>query len=161
MKQIKLTRGKFALVDDGDFKWLSDFKWAANKSHRQWRAQRSARAFEVRAGLPSKILMHREIMGFPKQEVDHRDRDSLNNQRGNLRLATHSQQMANSRTRLHGRFRGVRPHYNPKCSRFTARIGKIYLGCFMTAKAAALAYDAKAVELFGEFAVLNFPKEVL
>lgn len=161
MKQIKLTQGKFALVDDSDFDWLSKWNWCANKTHKQWRAQRSASADEMRAGMPSKILMHRFILGYPASEVDHRDRNSLNNQRENLRLANHGQQMANSRTRPTGRLRGVRPHHNPICKLFTARIRKdgkeFHLGCFSTENEAGLAYDTAARKLHGEFAVLNYP----
>jgi hypothetical protein len=78
MKQISLTRGLVALVDDGDYEWLSKWSWYADKSHKnKWRAARK----------PDKIIyMHRVITeAAPKEIVDHIDGDPLNNQRKNSR----------------------------------------------------------------------------
>ena len=119
MKTIILTRGKVALVDDADFEALSKFKWHAMRSGKKWRAVRTVK---VGSKWGRKIGMHVQIMGFPGVQVDHRNRNGLDNQRHNLRRATHQQQMANSdRVYRHG-FRGVRPHYNPRCNRFEAWI---------------------------------------
>lgn len=102
--------------------------------------------------------MHQQIMGFPGCEVDHRDRDGLNNQRGNLRKATDREQVINRLMKPGNTgFRGVKK----KVHLFEARIsdyGKyICLGHFKTAKEAAKAYDLAAKQIHGEFAVLNFP----
>lgn len=147
MREIKLTRGKVALVDDDDFEALSKFKWTATTSQHGWRAYR-------RSGGRT-IYMHQQIMGFPGSEVDHRDRDGLHNWRSNLRLATRSQQAANSDwKRPHG-YRGIYPHRKAWCARVTVMGKNHYLGSFQTKIEAANAYDRAALAAFGEFAVLN------
>jgi hypothetical protein len=106
--------------------------------------------------------LHRFLLGVtdPKILVDHRDRDGLNNQRENLRIATNSQSNANQRKITGGssRFRGV-SRASKRRWRAVIRVnGKnIRLGRFNDEVEAALAYDAAAREHFGEFANLNFP----
>ena len=162
MKTIELTQGKVALVDDSDFLELSKFKWFAMRGNgSRWCAGRN---FQKKNGKRGTIYMHRQILGFPKLEVDHRDRNALNNQRSNLRLANETQQAANKTCRPNtSGFRGVKCVVGkwPLTKRFEARINERkkyrYLGHFETAIEAAVAYDRAAKRLFGEFAVLNFP----
>lgn len=162
MKTIPLTQGKVAIVDDEDFEQLSRFKWYAfrdSSKRQQWRARR-----QVTIGKKKQrgILMHRQLMGFPPGEVDHKNRDGLDNRRSNLRRATDSQQMSNrigSHCESKTGFRGVYAH----CKKFQSHIrdGGVhrFLGTFPTKVEAALAYDKAARRIFGEFAVLNFPLE--
>ena len=161
MKEIPLTQGKVALVDDEDYNELSKFKWHAHLCSGHWYAVRRARESH---NLKT-ILMHRSIMNAPTGlMVDHKNGDGLDNQRSNMRLATNSQNAANSKKVGNTRsiYRGV------------TRIGKqvfwtasikvngdsMYLGRFQYERDAALAYDEKAFEVFGEFARLNFPEEL-
>ena len=154
MKEIKLTRGKVALVDDADFEQLSRFKWSAHES--------SGRFYAVRYDPAGNVKMHRQILQAPQSiPVDHRDGDGLNNQRSNLRLASASLNIANERTRPHSsQFRGV--SWNKKRNRWVAIIGHRYrlhyLGSYAIEEDAARAYDAEALKRFGEFARLNFPE---
>src|SRR5262245_15911057 len=101
MKQIPLTRGLFALVDDADFARLSQFKWNAIPGKKTW--------YAVRASKRKRIWMHREVTGLLCQ-IDHRNQNGLDNTRENLRAATHSQNHANQSKR-----RGSRSQYRGVC----------------------------------------------
>ncbi len=154
MKQIKLTQGKVTLVDDSDFEWLNQWKWYARRHRNTYYATRH---FSPRR-------MHRLILNAQTaQEIDHKDRDGLNNQRKNLRFCTHGQNKMNSTKRTNGSsiYKGVCWHKRDK--RWRAKItlnGKQkQLGSFISEMKAAKAYDKAALELFGAFAKLNFSKK--
>ncbi len=104
MREIMLSRGKVAIVDDEDFEELNAHKWHALKACRTWYACR-------RAG-PDFLYMHAVIAVTPKgAKTDHRDGDGLNNTRRNLRICTDQQNACNqTRKRSDGitsRYRGV------------------------------------------------------
>jgi hypothetical protein len=157
MRTISLTQGKTALVDDADFEWLSQWKWCARKNHAAWYALRNS---SLKTGKARTILMHREISNPPLgMETDHKDHNGLNNQRHNLRVATHAQNMYNQRKRKGtSRFKGVCWHRNRHKWGAHIRIGvrRIHLGYFVSEVEAAQAYDQAARKHFGEFASLNF-----
>jgi hypothetical protein len=90
-KEIQLSRGKVALVDDDDFEYLNQYYWnALNPVPGYYYAART-----VRGGT---ILMHREILNAPKSVlVDHVDGNGLNNQKYNLRTADHTINALNRR----------------------------------------------------------------
>lgn len=96
--------------------------------------------------------------------VDHINGNTTDDRKANLRLATKSQNMANVPLRSDNKsgYKGV--YFNKSTARYTAYITKdqirIHIGSFKTAEAAAKAYNAKAVELFGDFAYLNTVKEL-
>lgn len=109
-----------------------------------------------------KRYLHRIIVKPPDGLlVDHRDRNGLNCCRWNLRIATHSENSANRINRdvsLLG-YRGVEFHGRQYRARLTFRGQSVRIGNYPTALEAALAYDVKARELFGEFAWLNFDED--
>jgi len=157
MKEITLTRGKIALVDDDDFEWLNQWKWYAMWNGRHWYAVRGAYSVD---GKYHTILMHRVITDAqPSQQVDHKDTNSLNNRRANLRLCTQSQNSANAKKRAgcSSQYKGV--HWNKQHSKWQVYVkahGKqIHLGLFDDEVEAGLAYNDAATEHFGEFARLN------
>lgn len=90
VKEIPLTSGFIALVDNEDYKYLSQYRWIADKS------KTSNTWYAVRYFGQKKIYMHREILGFPSGRIDHRNRNGLDNQKENLRSATASQNGGNS-----------------------------------------------------------------
>ena len=94
MKLIPLTKGKFAKVDDADFEWLSAFNWYAKNTRGPGDDSGSfyAARSERQGGKPVTIYMHREITKCPAgKEVDHKNRDRLDNQRDNLKNCTRKQ----------------------------------------------------------------------
>ena len=96
MKEILLTQGKIAFVDDRDFEYLSQFSWYANFNGYNWYATRKENR--------KTIYMHRVIMklhnpGF-KGHIDHVDMNGFNNQYSNIRIATRSQNGANRRLQI-------------------------------------------------------------
>lgn len=150
--RIPLSRGMFAIVDRVDLHLVRGRKWHACERNRVWYASSYA---------SKPPLMHRLILDAPENvKVDHRDGDGLNNTRANLRLATHAENMRNSRLKVSNTsgFRGVYFHKQRGKWRATIRAGarRLSLGMFDTAEEAAIAYDRAAVIEHGEFASLNF-----
>ncbi len=85
MKEIRLTQGKVALIDDADFEWLSQWKWRCSRHFRTWYAMRTVHSL----GKTMTVSMHRLITGAkPGEQVDHVDGNGINNQRNNLRFVT-------------------------------------------------------------------------
>ena len=152
MKKIPLTNGGFALVSDEDHHWLSQREWYRNAD-----GYAQCDLWGRRGGM--KVLMHRLILLAPDTvTVDHRNHELLDNQRPNLRKATQAEQNMNRR-KHHGKsqYKGV--YRRSDGLKWVAQIkvdrkGK-YLGSFEEERDAALAYNAAARELFGEFAHLN------
>jgi len=157
MKKIKLPQGKFALVDDGDFEYLNKFKWRAIKNNLTFYVQRNIRLVN---GKWTSIYMHRVLLNVPEEmETDHIDHCGLNNQRANLRICTHQKNMMNRNSNKNGssEFKGVSWYKRDRKWHAQIRYKKknYHLGYFILENNAALAYNKKAKELFGEFARLN------
>jgi hypothetical protein len=157
-KTIPLTQGKVAIVDIDDFEVLNRYVWRASHENNTWYAIR----YENINGKQKSIRMHKQVTGFKYKMVDHINQDGLDNRKNNLRNCNHSQNRMNSRLDMDNRsgLRGVCWIKNKNCWRASIKKGAefIHIGYFDDKKVAGLAYDRKAKELFGEFAVLNFPE---
>lgn len=156
MKQIPLTQGKFALVDDEDYERVMRYKWCATRTRRTWYAMRRAGTRPNR----KTIMLHRFILNAPAGvEVDHRNSDGLNCTRGNIRIATHQQNNWNRRKKLNtaSRFIGVMFDGERKHWRAYIRVNgkRKWLGRFKDERLAAIARNSAAVTYHGEFARLN------
>lgn len=93
MKEIPLTKGKIALVDDTDYDWLIQWKWHAWTAKGKWFA-----ISQEKEG--HKMKMHRLIMNAPDGlQVDHRNHNGLDNRRENLRICTNTENSRNRRIR--------------------------------------------------------------
>ena len=160
--RIPLARDKgFFTVDEADVPLVTQYQWQLLRSG----GKRYAGAYiRNESGNPSRVMAHRLILNpGPEWEVDHRDGNGLNNIRSNLRKATRHQNGANrgmSRNNTSG-YKGV--SLVKASGKWYAAIqhnGKTFnLGLYVEKDDAARAYDAKARELFGDFARCNFPLE--
>ncbi len=123
--------------------------------HHRWHAHRKSVTVSFYAFNVCKERLHSLLLPDVKM-VDHHDRNGLNNRRINLRPATNSQNMANSRKPRNGlssQFKGV--VFRKICGKFQARVRGIHLGNFVSEYDAAAAYNAAATNYYGEFALLN------
>lgn len=154
---IPLTQGYVAVVDVEDWGKVRPYKWCA--------LLRDGIPYAVILRKRKTVYLHQVIAGKKNSyEIDHRDRNTLNNKRENLRFATKSQNQANQKIRSDNTsgFKGV--NWRKDIAAWAARVSvmnkRIHLGHFPTAEAAARAYDTAAQKHFGEFARLNFPAGV-
>jgi hypothetical protein len=160
MKTIQLTQGQAVMVDDEDFDRLSQHKWFAQFAPDRTGGGAFVAVRDAYDHGRKRIYMHREILNAPRGiTVDHIDRNPLNNQRSNLRLATGTQNSCNramTKSNTTG-FKGV--NFRKKHASYQAQIAykgkKIHLGSFASVADAAAAYNKAAAELHGEFAYLN------
>jgi hypothetical protein len=155
-KQIPLSRGLFATVDDGDFEWLNQWNWSALKVGKlrvKYYAVRTVRE----DGKSRTVLMHRLIGGATKGTVtDHRDGDGLNNRRSNIRVCTQASNSLNHvghSDRAGSRFKGV--YWHKQNSRWVADFRGKYIGSFGSEEDAARAYDQAAMTYSPVFALPN------
>jgi len=157
MKFIPLSRGLWAIVDDEDYESLMVYKWHVLKISTGFYAART----KPRPDRGS-VYMHHEVMGGKPSsgyETDHIDGSRLNNQKANLRNVTRSQ---NNMNRHHtcgvSKYKGV--NWRKRVNKWRAAIGldgkMRHLGLFESEEDAARAYDAAALEHFGEYSRLNF-----
>jgi hypothetical protein len=152
MKEIQLTTGQTVIISDEDFQRVSEHNW-----------YRAGKGYAQTSINGENIYLHRFIMGAkPGEEVDHRNGKRNDCQRENLRLCTHSQNMANGGVLSNNKLgvKGVSFHKNKYRAVIQVNRKSIHLGRFDNINDAAHAYDVAASAYFGEFAQLNFPEAI-
>jgi len=164
MKLIPLVTTKevkyYAQVDDEDYDYLMQWKWCVSRPKKGIVYALRSRKDSNGKTLPQ-IRMHRDILNVTDKnlDVDHKDHNTLNNQKSNLRIATRAQNSFNRKPRGKSKYLGVSWVANRWLSTIVCGSEYYYLGRFKNEEDAARARDKKAKEIHGEFANLNFPNE--
>lgn len=154
MKMIPLTKGMYAKVDDDDYELLSRFNWCAGKGskNKTYYALRGVKE----DGVARRIYMHRIIaQAGPGEIVDHKNHDTLDNRKENLRLGS---QALNQLNRLpipggQSAYKGV--HYHAPSAKWMAVFNRKLIGYFNKETEAAIAYNIAAKIGGGDWACLN------
>lgn len=147
--KVKLTQGKYALVDKEDFEMVS--------KHANWQFNQG---YAVHTFVGGVILMHRLIVSAKKGEIiDHINRDTLDNRKSNLRVGDVRHNLANQpktiKRKTTSKYKGVHLKDNKWIAQIGVNRGTVFLGQFNEEKEAAKAYNRAAFEQYGEFAWLN------
>lgn len=148
---IPLTQGKNAIVDIADFEWLNQWNWIAWKSL-------TGHFYARRWADGEHISMHRLILGLDDGEMgNHKNENSLDNRRENLRECDSSKNVCNRGLRSDNKtgYKGVYPCNSGWRARIRLNGKGFHIGCFRTPQEAAIAYNQAAERLFGEFAKIN------
>ncbi len=160
MKQILLSQGKYALVDDKNYDWLNQWKWTLSKGRHTYYAKRN---IKLPNGKYQVILMHREILGLKQGDgklVDHKDNNGFNNKADNIRICNNTENHQNGKAHKDGTsiYKGVfwdkRTQKWAVCIQINSK--PRWLGRHSSEIDAAKIYDKSARELFGKFAKCNF-----
>lgn len=145
MKQIPVGKSAVAFVDNEDFELVSQYNWTLLKAHKNFYATTKG----------GRLYLHRLILQ-DAEEVDHKNGNGLDCRRQNLRVSTHSQNMANRGKNANNTsgYKGV--NWCKTTGKWRAKIQVCYryicLGRYDTVKEAGAAYRQAAQQYFGEFA---------
>lgn len=149
---IALTKNQIAIVNKEDYPILSRYNW-------QTLRRRNGDFYAVRKSCA--VYMHREVLRCrADEEIDHRNGDTLDNRRDNLRRATRETNQANRGRQRNNKsgFKGVSWSKGTKkwIVFLQTKKKKMYLGQFDSKILAAKTYDKAAQKYHKKFAVLNF-----
>lgn len=144
--KINLTKGKQAIIDEDLFELVNSYKWCYSNSGYAMRGYREGNKVKT-------LLMHHLIIGIPLKgyEVDHINRNKLDNRKENLRVIPHSQNMKNqSKRKSKSGYTGVWLHKNTGKyeARITVDYKTIYLGVYNTAEEASEIYNQARQKYF-------------
>lgn len=152
MREIDIGQGFVTQVDDDIYDELSKHKWKLMRSRGKYYVQR---AVKVDTRWTTELL-HNIILSH--KGIDHKDRDGLNNQRDNLRKATHQQNCCNRVRKVSKNiwgYRGVSKKLDGKWRGYILNDGHQESKTFQSPHEAAQYYNNLADKYFGEFAILN------
>ncbi len=155
--KILLGNGKFTMIDEDDYKNLSQWKWSCSYNGYAWR--RVSLGYVNGKRKRAIIFMHRFIMNTPSDMItDHINGDKLDNRKSNLRICTYTQNSRNSISkRGSSKYKGV--YLDKSENRWVAQIvvnkKTKFLGRYNTQEEAASIYNNEAKKQFGEFSRVN------
>jgi hypothetical protein len=150
MKKIKLTQGKFAIVDNEDFEWLNQWKWCCDANGYAVRHEQKS---EYGNNSRKMVKMHKFILKTPKgMMTDHINRNCLDNRKENLRIVDNHMNQRNSKISVKNKsgFKGVYwdKKYKRWCARATLFGKRIFGGGFFNKRDASLAYE-RIITIYG------------
>lgn len=161
MKEIICSQGKIALVDDGDYEYITSFgRWSAICVCRSYYARKHDPKDHDKSLSMHRLVWERNNGAIPDGlEIDHINCNGLDNRMENLRTCTHKENMSNQPGRLGASSQHKGVYWDKQAGKWKAQIChsyKVYnLGRYKVEKDAALAYNAGAIRLFGPYAHLN------
>lgn len=143
---VPLLNGGYAIVDEQDYELIAALNWSVHNDRGNIYAMNRAN-YDC-------TYMHRVIMGNPSRQIDHRDRNGLNNSRSNLRMATHSQNQANAKIPVTNKsgFKGVFGRGGKWVASIRIDGRTQWLGTFTNKMDAVAVRKQKAIEIHGDFA---------
>ena len=154
---VALAKGSFALVDREDYEETVKYSWRV-----------STLGYAVRYKPVNRVFyLHRVILNIDDENilVDHRNHDTLDCRKSNLRICTRQENARNQKIPKYGEsdYKGVSYHkHNDKWVAIIGINGKrIYLGSFTNQIDAAKEYDKAAIKFYGEYALTNFRWKVI
>ncbi|MFN3851950.1 MAG: hypothetical protein ACK4NY_21110 [Spirosomataceae bacterium] len=157
MKEIELKSNIVVFIDDEDYDKVKDYCWSVSKSGNF----QYARAFYKIGNKQKSVLLQHLIVGKPPkgQRILFKDKNALNCQKENIEFvscgqaAHHYYKKHKNSKNAQERFRGVIVQYVARI-KFNNKI--LVLGSFENERDAAQAYNKKALELYGDKAVINY-----
>ena len=157
--------GYRVIIDDDDWDKVKMYRWHVDQVYLRRSGNYYFRTRPYKNGQRITLVLHKYVKGVSPEGmyIDHINRNTLDNRKENLRFVTPQQNKYNQKTRKDNtsgyKGVGVQTH----CKRYIVRIvygGKRHsLGTFDSPEDGARVYDKKALEVFGEYAVTNFPRE--
>jgi hypothetical protein len=154
MKKIKLNnQKKYAIIDDSFYDEFVKYTWYFSGTGYASRSEWNPNTKKAKT-----IYMHRIVANTPNgKQTDHINLNKLDNRKENLRICTRKQNSGNVYIPSHNTsgMKGVGKHAGKWRAYISDKDKHIHLGYFNTKELAAQAYNKKASELFGEFALLN------
>lgn len=155
IKLIPLTQGQNAIVDAADFEWLSQWNWCAVWC--PWTKTYYAERKAFVDGKQSSMKMHRAILRLKSSEIcDHKNHNTLDNRRENIRKCTASQNGWNRGKPADNTsgYKGVSRYRGRWRARAVVHGKEIHIGTFDTREQAADAYEERIPHIHGDFAFI-------
>jgi hypothetical protein len=163
-RRIYLGEGKWTILEQADYYRLKHYKWIVYGTGNGGQNLYAIRFKLIEPYKTTMVSMHREIMNAKDERlVDHRNCNSLDNRKSNLRFATRAENMRNRRKKRNATSQYLGVHYYKPQGTWSCAIlhnGKrIWLGRFVNEIDAAKTHDVAAKKYHREFARLNFPEK--